>query len=325
MRIFYLLSFFVLFSVACSTKDTCPEKEYFMFSYFSGLQTDSTGDGQDGLHLMWSEDGFKWEALNQGNSFLKPMAGKNKLMRDPCIIQGPDDLFHMVWTVSWEEPAIGYANSKNLIEWSEQKTIVPFDESDNARNCWAPEITYDPEHDHFMIYWSTTIPGKFPETDSSNIKGRNHRTYYTLTKDFESFSPTQMLYDPGFNSIDAVIYPHEGRWVMFIKDESRYPEVQKNLKMAWSDNLTGPYSPASEPFSQHWVEGPTATKVGSLWYLYYDEYPTDKHDDFLIGLKLSHDLVHWEDVMDLLQLPPGVRHGTVFKVKESILENLKKL
>lgn len=90
--------------------------EIYMFSYFKG-------NGQDGLHLAYSCDGMHWAALKNDSSFLIPDAGKDKLMRDPCIITGPDGLFHMVWTVSWFEKGIGYASSSDLINWSEQKYI----------------------------------------------------------------------------------------------------------------------------------------------------------------------------------------------------------
>src|SRR3954447_12705738 len=51
------------------------------------------GNGEDGLHLAWSNDGLKWTALKADKSFLKPQVGSEKLMRDPCIFQGPDGTF----------------------------------------------------------------------------------------------------------------------------------------------------------------------------------------------------------------------------------------
>src|SRR3546814_4148160 len=57
----------------------------------------------------------------------------------------------------------------------------------------------------YMIYWSSTVEGKFPETKSDKENGYNHRIYYTTTKDFHDFSDTELLYDPGFNVIDATI------------------------------------------------------------------------------------------------------------------------
>lgn len=245
-------------------------------------------------------------------------------MRDPCIAKGPDGIFHMVWTTSWEGSSIGYASSADLVNWSEQKELRPMAHEPTTRNCWAPELTYDPTHDHFMIYWSSTIPGRYPETDSSSVHGRNHRFYYTLTKDFVTFSPTQLLYDPGFNSIDASIYPDGKRWVMFFKDETRYPEVQKNLKFAFSNALTGPYSKASKPFTHQWVEGPTVIRIGKNWRLYYDEYPKVEGDTFRIRVMESKNLKKWKDLSDQMKIPKSMRHGTIFEVDESVIEGIKK-
>ena len=126
----------------------------FLFSYFNN-------NGKDGLHLAYSNDGYIWTALNNDKSLLLPVLSKDSLMRDPCIIRGADNLFHMVWTVSWNERGIGYASSKDLIHWSEQQFIPVMMHEDSARNCWAPEITYDKKKKQYMIYWATTIAGKY--------------------------------------------------------------------------------------------------------------------------------------------------------------------
>lgn len=99
--------YFLLLVLALSGCSRQSEKVY-VFSYF-------TNNGEDGLHLAYSEDGFKWQMLNDGKSFLKPELSKDKLMRDPCIIRGGDNRFHMVWTVSWNEKSIGYASSTDLV------------------------------------------------------------------------------------------------------------------------------------------------------------------------------------------------------------------
>lgn len=51
--------------------------EVYLFSYFKG--------NGDGLHLAYSYDGYNWKALKKDSIFLKPTAGNDKLMRDPCI------------------------------------------------------------------------------------------------------------------------------------------------------------------------------------------------------------------------------------------------
>ena len=68
-----------LISIILFLQCTKTEKEVYLFSYFMG-------NGEDGLHLAYSYDGFKWSAFNYDKSFLKPQVGNDKLMRDPCII-----------------------------------------------------------------------------------------------------------------------------------------------------------------------------------------------------------------------------------------------
>ena len=283
----------------------------YVFSYF-------LDNGQDGLHLAYSEDGLRWTPLKEGQSFLTPRLSSDKLMRDPCIIKGEDGRYHMVWTVSWTEKGIGYASSADLIHWSEQLYIPVMEQEKGTRNSWAPELTYDPQNKIYMIYWASTITGEFPETQQEADNGYNHRTYYTTTKDFKTFSKTQLLYDPGFNSIDATIVPMDGKWMMVIKDETREP-AQKNLKLAFAENLVGPYSQASKPITGvYWAEGPTVNYIDGEWYVYFDRY-MDHH----YGLIKSRDLKTWTDISEKLEFPAGIRHGTLLKISASELAKLK--
>ncbi|NJB86454.1 hypothetical protein GGR26_002222 [Lewinella marina] len=282
----------------------------FLFSYFQG-------NGEDGLHLAYSEDGMAWTPLNGNASVLTPYVGEDQLMRDPCIIRGGDGEFHMVWTVSWHERGIGYAHSPDLIHWSDQRYLPVMEHEPTAGNCWAPELYYDPDSARYLIYWATTIPGRFPETDSSGDNGLNHRMYYTLTPDFRSFSPTRHLYDRGFNVIDATIQRREDEYIMFLKDETKHPKAEKNIRVARSGNLTGPYSAPSPPITDHWVEGPTVTKTEDGWVVYFDRYT-----DHEMGAVRSSDLESWTDISDELDFPEGTRHGTVLRVERSVLDRL---
>src|SRR5690348_7841090 len=47
-------------------------------------------NGEDGLHLAWSRDAYRWYALHGDSSVLQPAAGHDKLMRDPCVVRGGD-------------------------------------------------------------------------------------------------------------------------------------------------------------------------------------------------------------------------------------------
>jgi hypothetical protein len=148
----FLLGFFVAICNISSNQAT--KDSVYLFSYFKN-------NGQDGLHLAHSYGGYNFESLNHDSSFLKPLAGKERLMRDPCILRGVDGKFHMVWTVSWNDRGIGYAFSRDLVHWSDQRFIPVMQQEDSTRNCWAPEITYDAKKKIYFVYWATTIPGRF--------------------------------------------------------------------------------------------------------------------------------------------------------------------
>lgn len=303
-KLFALLILVAVFG--CTKQDA----EVYLFSFFKG-------NGEDGLHLAASMDGMNWIELNNNQPFLYPKVGKDKLMRDPCIIKGPDNKFHMVWTVSWNEKGIGYANSTDLINWSEQIYIPVMSHEPDSRNCWAPELFYDKKLKQYLICWATTIPGRFPETDSLGDDGYDHRMYYTTTKDFIAFSDTKLFYDKGFNVIDATILENDDSYMMFLKNETLTPNPEKNIRIAKSGNLFEDWSQASEPITENWVEGPSIMKIKDEWIVYFDMYTKNK-----MGAVSSTDLINWTDISDKINFPVGTRHGSVFKVSESVLDKI---
>ena len=301
-----LLLFTEVFFLRAQEKDSV-----YMFSYFMN-------NGEDGLHLAYSFDGLKWEALKNNQSFLTPTAGKDKLMRDPCIIQGPDGVFRMVWTVSWNEKGIGYAYSKDLVNWSEQYFLPVMEHEPTAKNCWAPEVFYDEKSKQYIIFWSTTIPGRFPETEKTGDDKYNHRMYFVTTTDFRDFTETELFYNQGFNVIDGTMASEKGQYILFLKDETRTPP-QKNIRIATSSQLTAGFGKPSAPITgNYWAEGPTPVKIDGQWIVYFDKY-----NDHKMGAVRSANLKDWEDISDKVSFPEGTRHGTVFKVSRSVFEKLK--
>lgn len=296
----------IFISCLCKAQDD----KVYMFSYFKN-------NGRDGLHLAYSNDGYTFIALNNDSSFLKPLLSKDKLMRDPCIIRGADNLFHLVWTVSWTDRGIGYASSPDLINWSEQQYIPVMAHEDSAKNCWAPEITYDTKKKQYMIYWATTIPGRFAAGDTTGDGKNNHRMYYITTKDFKTFSKARLLYNQYFNVIDACIRQQGKKYIMFLKDETKKPP-QKNIRIATSKNLYKNYSKASAPITgKYWAEGPTAIKTGEGWIVYFDKYTEHKY-----GAVTSGDLINWTDISDKVSFPKGTRHGTIFTITKAEFRKL---
>lgn len=287
-----------------------PTDEVLLCSYF-------TGNGESGLKLAASEDGFTFRALNAGRGIWTSHVGDGKLVRDPCIHLGPDGTFHCVWTTGWNEPHFGYCRSRDLKTWTPQRLVRPFSGRSGVRNCWAPEIVVDPELGHFVLYWSSTLddtPGAVEGDDG------NHRIFCTLTTDFETYEPTKLLFDPGHNVIDASIVrdASRGRWMMFVKDERKTPTPRKNIFLASSANLDGPYETFREPFSgQSWAEGPSAIRIGERWFCYFDRYV-----DRTYAVMTSPDLNNWQDESGRLSMPIGARHLTVIRAPRSIIETL---
>ncbi|MGV7206378.1 glycoside hydrolase family 43 protein [Oxalobacteraceae bacterium A2-2] len=292
--------------------------DQYLFAYF-------IKNGEDGLHLAASKDGYHWDKLGNGRSYLAPAVGGAKLMRDPCIVRGPDGTYHMVWTSGWKENNIGYASSKDLIHWSAQKELPVMAHEPGTLNAWAPEIIYDAKRAKYLIFWASTVPGKFPETDGSSEDKYNHRMYYTTTKDFATFTPTRLFYDPGFSVIDATFLKANGKDYLLVKDETRNPP-RKYLQVADAPDLRGPFGKLSAPISPAgvWVEGPTAIQIGQDAIIYYDAYKDKRY-----GALRSRDLVHWEDVSKDMHFPDEgtpqrIRHGTVIAVPEEAIDQLRK-
>jgi hypothetical protein len=310
-----MLACALLASLASDTTAATQPHMRYLFSYFV--------NEHDGLHLAWSDDGLKWHAFMHGGHeriFLQPTAGRDKLMRDPCLLLGPDGIFRLVWTDSWRDKTLGYASSKDLIHWSDEKTVPVMAHEPTARNVWAPEVFYDAATARYLILWSSTIPGRFPETAGVTEDDFNHRFYATTTTDFVTYSPTKLFFDPGFCAIDATHLPFEGKSWMIFKNETLKPHPAKDLFLAGAPTMMGPYGHLTGPIPTrppHWVEGPTALRVGDRILLYYDCYQ-EGH----FGAAATTDLRHWTDVTPQLSMPKGIRHGTALAVPDAVVANL---
>jgi hypothetical protein len=296
---------------------SAPMAQAYVFAYF-------TGNGEDGLHLAASSDGYHWDKLRDGASFLAPQVGKSRLMRDPCIARGPDGTYHMVWTAGWNEDDIGYASSKDLVHWSAQRSLPVMAHAPGTLNAWAPEIIYDEARGEFLLFWSSTVPGRFPAGEGLGDGKYNHRIYATTTRDFTSFTPTRLFYDPGFSVIDATFLRARGRDYLLVKDETRHPP-KKHLQLVEAASLQGPFGKPGAPITPPglWTEGPSTLQVGEDTIVYYDAY-TARH----YGALRSRDLVHWEDVSAQMHFPDEgtprrMRHGTAIAVPAALAEGLR--
>lgn len=296
-----------LFIISCIALllSSCSQRAYLFTSF--------NEPADKGLRMLYSYDGYKWTDLD--TVLLKPNVGNQKVMRDPSMVQGPDGTFHLVWTSSWRgDKGFGYASSKDLIHWSQQRFIPVMEHEPTTVNVWAPELFYDDVGKQYIIIWASTIPGRFErgiEEDSNN-----HRMYVTTTKDFNTFTPTKLFLDPKFSVIDAVIVKRSDTdYVLVLKDNTR-PE--RDIKVAFSDNPLGPWRNVSAAFTEQFTEGPSVAKVPDGWLIYFDAYRKKTYDAMW-----TKDFITFQNASARVSVPVGHKHGTIVPVKKKVIKKLK--
>jgi hypothetical protein len=290
--------------------------DWFLFSSFRK-------NGETGVYFALSRDGRQWTALNNNQPWIQP-EHPGMLMRDPFLVKGPDGTWRLLWTWGWTRQQtgghlkIGYSSSRDLVRWSPQREIRVLEQEPQARNAWAPEAVWDPQRRHWIVFWSATIPGRFPDTEGTGEQGYNHRIYAVTTRDWITFTPARLWFDPGFNCIDATVVRDRKRWVMVFKDERKNP-LQKRLRLAFAGSPAGPWREVSEPFTRDWVEGPSAVRIGEESWIYFDHYARPQH----YSAVRTRDWKAFDDVTDQLRFPADHRHGTVVKIPEKLARRLQ--
>ena len=303
-----LSSLLVLITLVWSHYCSATEQDsVYLMSYFKG--------SAQKLFYAYSEDGLKWTDIN----FNEPVFdayNSDINIRDPYlkrVTHNGETKFHLVHTMGWSNPCIFHWESTDLIHWTttngstktnDAKIYVMDGKNGNAKadNAWAPEFTYDPDTETFYIYWAS----------DTGIDKQVH--YYCTTKDWLTFTPSDIYFDPSFSTIDMTIYFHEGVYYGFYKDERN---GHKRILLATSTSL----DPAIDTFEgtkilfQGYnveVEGPEIFKaIGEdRWYLYWDKFINDQGVSYATTTDLSSK--EWTMIPDSeTQDPTGVKHGSV--------------
>lgn len=293
-------------AAAQTATTSADEGEYYVSSSFHE-------PADEGLRFIYSRDGLHWDSIP--GTWLAPELG-DSIMRDPSIWRGEDGTYHLVWTIAWKgDTGIGYSSSTDLIHWTPQRRIPVMDSIRHTYSVWAPELFFDDTKGEYMIVFTAQVDDK-TSTGRRNEHGDYHRMYYVTTRDFVAFSEPRLLYDAGYSCIDGVIVKRgEGDYVLVAKDNRK---ANSNLRVAFSRRPEGPYTlPLSRPFTGIFAEGPSVTKMGDTYYIYYDLYR--RH---IYGASTTKDFIHFTDVTSNAAFPAGHKHGTVFKAPASTVEAL---
>lgn len=279
------------------------------------------------LYYAASRDGYNWTVLNSSRQIDTAYRGH------PDICEGPDGTFYTIST----QP-LQLWSSKDLVTW--QKKPFPTTIYDTARaNGWqvtsywgAPKMYYDDDSGKFIITWHGD------RGDGISDDWASMRTLYSLTSDFETFTESQPLFnftgaDEDMAIIDCIIRKIDGRYYAIMKDErdkDKAPDTYKSVRIASSDNLTGPYTnpgPSVTP-TDAFREAPILVEQpgGRGWFLYAECYASKP---FCYAMFKAPSIAGpWverpfngpnvEDGTDR----PGARHGCIVRVNEEIYNGL---
>lgn len=299
--------YFLRYLIIASCFSTAPlfATDYYLFAYF--IEPAKTG-----VYYALSSDGYHWSPLNDGRPVIAPQY-PGELTRDIFITRGPDNKFHAVWTWGWREKSIGYAESNDLVHWSEQRQVPLMAAVPRTVHTWAPEIYWESDKDKWLIIWSSIAEGE-----------TRNRIYSSLTSDFVTFSKPKAFFDPGYDVIDATILHAKSRYYLIFKDQTKTPLLYK-LRIALGPSLEGPWAKISDTLTESWSEGPSALKVGRGYFIYYDHYRSvPGHETRRYEAIHSSDLKHWTPVTQVF-FPKGCKHGSFLKITAEEAKRLQHL
>ncbi|WP_050699310.1 LamG-like jellyroll fold domain-containing protein [Anaeromassilibacillus senegalensis] len=275
----------------------------YVLSHFGGTQ------GVENLCLAYSYDGVHWTSLNGGRPVIQNKLGNGRI-RDPFILRNKDGSFTAIATQGWDTPQIYLWSSDDLTSFDDERLATvakPGVDGLTGARAWAPEASYDPINDEYLVYWS-----------DPSANGGNGPIYCNTTKDLHEFSAPFKFFDAGYSIIDANITKNNGSYYLVYKDER---DSGKAIKAAKSQSLApGSFEVYTDDFiTDRMVEGPFVFKDihEDKWYHYYDYFYEQK-----FGYSVTDDLDsgEWIDMGRNPDMPTqDVRHGGVVTVTEKEL------
>lgn len=303
---------------ATNKKDTTDN--YFVFSYFYGNERQN-----DGLHLAVSTDGLNWQPIKNDHVIFHPGFGER--FRDPTLIYDVHDpkLIHMLWTTERKD-GFGIASSYNLTDWFDVREVIINKNVEGVLNTWAPELIWDTESNNWIVYWGSSIKGRFPETAvlSKNPKA-NNRMYYAKSSNLKDWSEPVLMHDYGFPSTDCFIFKlpvnhPRGKYVQFVKQIEK-PGSLAYIQMAFSDSIAGDYILNNQFVSRKYKfsEGPNVFYLKGYYYLILDL--SQEHRMSIFRTK-QIGITEWEDLTHVACFPKEAKHGTVLRISKELYVSL---
>lgn len=253
----------------------------------------------NGLVFNYSYDGLLWRRAGNNAVYFKPTMGFGKYFMNPSIVQGKDGTFHMVWATDSVNGSIGYVSSNDLKTWTGEKILSP-----GAGTAQSPELFYHKASKRFYLIWATA----------------SNTLYYTTTNDFSTFEPAKPFFQADFVVTDPFVFKKHGSYYLFFKKDDSLP-YEKNIQMVSSINIKKIQNKELEILTgMEPAMGPSMIKIGKYIYLYFNNYNTGTYR--AMRCKNLNEQ-QWEDATEYLIFPGGKTQGSIIKVNDALLHELK--
>ena len=272
------------------------------------------GNG-DGLHFSYSTDARHWTVIE--GVFLKSRLGA-KLFRDPFILRSNDGIYRMVWTTGFKDRGVGYAQSVDLIHWSEPRMLTLM-QAYPSKNCWAPKLLQDSSTGLYRIYWTSDVDGWF--ADAPPKEGEfNNRTFQATTRDFLTFSEPSLMIEPGFDHNDPNVIAWRGGYIATFKQgDAPRSKTWGSHYAATASNIAGPYTLIPTPI----IAGQRSDAIGIVnagdQLIYFVRRATPRQ----LAAYASTDGQKWTDITDTISGDAAHAQGNIFNVPVSVLNPLQ--
>ncbi len=315
-----------------------PPMSAYLFVYF-------TGNSIEGEKLRFAvsdgNDALRWKTLNDAQPVLESTMGTRGL-RDPFIMRSAEgDRFFLLATdlstgrTGWDGATdrgsrhLEVWESTDLVHWGAQRHVevnLP-----NAGMTWAPEATYDPTIQAYVVYWTSTL---FADASRKQGDGNGPQILMSTTRDFRTFTTPRPWFKaadrpelvPASGMIDTTVLKDGNYYYRFTKvtqakgckSADIYAERSTSLRAtvasgAWSvvGRCVGRSSGTPE------VEGPSAfvanpnDRSGFRYYLWVDDYGGVGYIPLATNALGSQ--VTWTYPRDF-DLPASPRHGSVLSI-----------
>lgn len=207
--------------------------------------------------------------------------------------RAPDGAVHAVWS---DKKRLAHSTSPDLNTWSAPMFIDVMADK-NALDLNSPNLFYDGSQ--FIVTWSATIDKNFIQAFQEDVES-NPRIWYATTRDFETLSEPQLLFDNNYAVRDAQIVNLGTRYALLHNDASG---PMQNLRVAFANSPLGPWGPSSDAFTAKGAASPAAIRSGDEWWIYHSA-----------GLVRTRDFWSFNDVP-----LPAIRPISVIEVPRALI------